>query len=145
MPHLDEERFYTISLGPSQSPSLRTNWYNPITNTAWVRAGFVNYKKGALNSQPQVIKFTRCLPMVGGSLRVRIRYFKRLYCPRYCHNVSLKRGHVFSQRRTCYEIHAGLVKCLWKHCFVQRVTPIYPEWTAQIAMSGYLLKRIRWI
>jgi hypothetical protein len=27
-------------------------------------------KKGALNSQPQVIKFTKCLPMVGGSLRV---------------------------------------------------------------------------
>jgi hypothetical protein len=29
--------------------------------------GFVNYKKGALDSQPQVIKFTSCLPMVGGS------------------------------------------------------------------------------
>ena len=26
-------------------------------------------KKGALDSQPQVIKFTSCLPMVGGSLR----------------------------------------------------------------------------
>ena len=32
--------------------------------------GFVNYKKGALDSQPQVIKFTCCLPMVSGSLRV---------------------------------------------------------------------------
>ena len=32
--------------------------------------GFVNYKKGALDSQPQVIQFTSCLPMVGGSLRV---------------------------------------------------------------------------
>jgi hypothetical protein len=32
--------------------------------------GFVNYKKGALDSQAQVIKFTSCLPMVGGSLRV---------------------------------------------------------------------------
>jgi hypothetical protein len=32
--------------------------------------GFVNYNKGALNSLPQVIKFTSCLPMVGGSLRV---------------------------------------------------------------------------
>jgi hypothetical protein len=32
--------------------------------------GFVNYKKGALDSQPQVIKFTSCLHMVGGSLRV---------------------------------------------------------------------------
>ena len=25
----------------------------------------VNYKKGALDSQPQLIKFTSCLPMVG--------------------------------------------------------------------------------
>jgi len=32
--------------------------------------GFVNYKKGTLDSQPQVIKFTSCLPMVGDSLRV---------------------------------------------------------------------------
>ena len=32
--------------------------------------GFVNYKKGALDSQPQVIKFTSYLPMVGGSLRI---------------------------------------------------------------------------
>jgi hypothetical protein len=31
---------------------------------------FVNYKKGALYSQPQVIKLTSYLPMVGGSLRV---------------------------------------------------------------------------
>jgi len=30
----------------------------------------INSKKGALNSQPQVIKFTSCLPMVGGFLRV---------------------------------------------------------------------------
>jgi hypothetical protein len=32
--------------------------------------GFVNYKKGALDSQPHVIKFTSYMPMVGGSLRV---------------------------------------------------------------------------
>jgi hypothetical protein len=31
---------------------------------------FVNNKKGALDSQSQVIKLTSCLPMVGGSLRV---------------------------------------------------------------------------
>jgi len=29
---------------------------------------FVNYKKGVLYSQPQVIKITSCLPVVGGSL-----------------------------------------------------------------------------
>jgi hypothetical protein len=32
--------------------------------------GFVNYKRGALDSPPQVIKLTNCLPMVGGSLRL---------------------------------------------------------------------------
>ena len=30
----------------------------------------VNYRKGALDSQLQVIKFNSCLPRVGGSLRV---------------------------------------------------------------------------
>ena len=32
--------------------------------------GFGNYKKGALDSPPQVIKFISCLPIVGGFLRV---------------------------------------------------------------------------
>ena len=32
--------------------------------------GFVDYKKGALDLQSQVIKFTSCLSMVGGSLRL---------------------------------------------------------------------------
>ena len=32
--------------------------------------GFVNYKKSALDPQPQVIKFTSCLLMVGGFLQV---------------------------------------------------------------------------
>jgi hypothetical protein len=32
--------------------------------------GFINYKKGAVDSQPQEIKFSRCFPMVGSSLRV---------------------------------------------------------------------------
>ena len=31
---------------------------------------FVNYKNGALESQPQVIKFTSCLSMVGSSFQV---------------------------------------------------------------------------
>jgi hypothetical protein len=35
------------------------------------------HSKGALDSQPQVIKFTSCLPMVGGSLRV-LRLLPRL-------------------------------------------------------------------
>ena len=46
-------------------------WHKPITDTVWVPLGFVNLVfKGALDSQPHVIKFTSCLPMVGGSLRV---------------------------------------------------------------------------
>jgi hypothetical protein len=36
----------------------------------WVRARLCKLqKKGALDSQPQVIKFTSCLPMVCGSLQ----------------------------------------------------------------------------
>jgi hypothetical protein len=56
----------------AQWVGLHNNSYKPIsiTNTAWVRTLFVNYKIGALDSQPQVIKFTSCLPVVGGSLRV---------------------------------------------------------------------------
>ena len=42
----------------------------PITNTAWVQARLCTLQNGALDSQPHVIKFTICLPMVGGSLRV---------------------------------------------------------------------------
>jgi len=53
-------------------------WFNElgswITSLSSIRYGFappfVKYKYGALDSQPQVIKFTSCLPMVGGSLRV---------------------------------------------------------------------------
>ena len=59
-----------------------TGWLNEYrsldvtahTSLSPIRHGFtpiiVNYKKGALGSQPQVIKFTSCLPMAGGSLRV---------------------------------------------------------------------------
>ena len=54
----------------SQVVGLPNNSYKSITNTGWVRARLVNYKKGILDSQPQVIKFTSCLRMVGGSLRV---------------------------------------------------------------------------
>ena len=47
---------------------------DPHASLSPIRRGFapsfVNYKKGALDSQPQVIKFTSCLPRVGGSLQV---------------------------------------------------------------------------
>ena len=33
-------------------------------------SGFVNYKKDKLDSQPQLIKFTSCFPVVGGSLQI---------------------------------------------------------------------------
>jgi hypothetical protein len=43
--------------------------YKPKTNIQrGFVPGFVNYKKGALDLQLQMIKFTSCLPMVGGSL-----------------------------------------------------------------------------
>jgi hypothetical protein len=38
---------------------LPSNSYKPIRRG--FAPGFVNYKKGALDSQPQVIKFTSCL------------------------------------------------------------------------------------
>ena len=47
------------------------NSYKPITNTAWVRVWLCKLQKeGAHDLQSQVIKFTRCLPMVGASLQV---------------------------------------------------------------------------
>ena len=49
---------------------LPNNSYKPITNMLGFAPGFVNYQKDALDSQPQVITFTSCLPMVGGSLRI---------------------------------------------------------------------------
>ena len=33
----------------SKVVGLANNSYKPITNKAWVRAGFTNYKKGALD------------------------------------------------------------------------------------------------
>ena len=59
------------------------NKYNGTTVSAWqyihllkrrgFAPGFVNYKKGALDSHLQVTKFTSYLPMVGGFLRVLLR------------------------------------------------------------------------
>ena len=52
------------------------SWINLTTHTSLspirrgFAPGFVNYKKGALDSQPQMIKFTSFLPIAGGSLRV---------------------------------------------------------------------------
>jgi hypothetical protein len=59
---------YITSRGPDGSSK------SYITSLSPIRRGFtpsfVNYKKGALDLQPQVIKFTSSLPRVGGSLRV---------------------------------------------------------------------------
>ena len=52
-------------------PNNSYNFNKPITNIRHgFTPGFENYKKGAQDLQPQVIKFANCLPMVGGSLRV---------------------------------------------------------------------------
>jgi hypothetical protein len=47
---------------------LPSNSYKPIRRG--FAHGFVNYKKGALGSRLQVVKFTSYLPMIGGSLQV---------------------------------------------------------------------------
>ena len=60
--------------GPGWLNELGLDYLTTHTSLSPIRRGFapgfVNYKKGALDSPPQVIKFTSCLPMVGGSLRV---------------------------------------------------------------------------
>ena len=59
---------YTGGLGGSMSKVAGYTSLSPIQRV--FTPGFVNYKKGAFDSQPQVIKFSNCLPMVGGSLRL---------------------------------------------------------------------------
>ena len=55
------------------------NWIISQAHIQWgsggsIRRGFApcfaNYKKGAVDTQPQLIKITSCLPMVGDALRV---------------------------------------------------------------------------
>jgi hypothetical protein len=40
------------------------------TNAAYLDSALLLTHKGALDSQKQVIQFTSCLPMIGGSLRL---------------------------------------------------------------------------
>jgi len=63
--------FYILLCEPRWLNELGNNSYKPITNTAWARARLCKLqKKGALDSQLEVITFISCLPIVGGSLRV---------------------------------------------------------------------------
>jgi hypothetical protein len=73
--HTDTPLEIQLSTGEGSDPINRFNNVCPKKGLIWhvtleIQYGFVNYKKGALDSQPHVIKFTSCLPMVGGSLRV---------------------------------------------------------------------------
>jgi hypothetical protein len=65
---------YLMKVGARVAQRVRSLDLTAHTSLSPIRRGFApnfeNYKKGALDSQPQVIKFTSCLPMVGGSLRV---------------------------------------------------------------------------
>ena len=55
----------------SQVVELPNHSYQHIINTAWVPTRLCKLqKKDELDSQPQVIKITSCLRMVGGSLRI---------------------------------------------------------------------------
>ena len=93
-PALDRGGFVTISTNLSTVPWCPLQQNNILLNIASVTQssntaahtllvstslspiwrgfapGFANYKKGALDSQSQVIKLTSCLPLVGGSLRL---------------------------------------------------------------------------
>jgi hypothetical protein len=63
-----QKKIHGSSVSSLIQSSLLTAMWCVIVN--FFLCSFVNYKKGALDSQPQVIKLTSCLPMVGGSLRV---------------------------------------------------------------------------
>ena len=54
----------------SQVVGLPNNSYKPITNTARVRTRLCKLQKGCTRFAAATIKFTSCLLMVGGSLRV---------------------------------------------------------------------------
>ena len=61
---------WKITLHCTMVIGLPNNSYKHITIPCGFAPGFVNHKKGTLDSQQQVVKFFSCLPMVGGSLRV---------------------------------------------------------------------------
>jgi len=71
IPH--SKSLYNLILGPGWLNEL-VSYLTTHTSLSQIRRGFapsfVNYKTDALNSQPQVMKLTSCLPMVGGSLQV---------------------------------------------------------------------------
>ena len=54
----------------SQVVGLPNNSYKPITNMAWVCIRLCKLQKGCTRLAAKSDKFTSCLPMVGGSLRV---------------------------------------------------------------------------
>jgi hypothetical protein len=60
----------------SEVVGLPNNTYKPIAPS------FVNFKKGALDTQLQIIKFTSCLPMVGGT---NFSFGHRVVCPSSIH------------------------------------------------------------
>jgi hypothetical protein len=100
------------------------NSYKPITNAAWVRARLCKLQKGALDSQPQVIKFTSHLPMVGGSLRV-LRFLPPLKLVAIMERIVLFRWllYIFS--------FVGLILCV--------VSLVLPYWItfSTPAISGH--------
>jgi hypothetical protein len=69
--------------------------------------GFVNYKKGALNSQPQVIKFTSCLASSSTKtgrhditeilLKVALNTIKQTYVNKSTYKQSVRRSLSINQ------------------------------------------------
>ena len=79
--------------------------------------GFVNYKKGALDSQLQVIKFTSCLPMVGGSLLVLPASSTTKTGHHDIAEILLKVAlkHQKKSNQSCHDIAEILLKVALKH------------------------------
>jgi len=63
---------------------------------------------------------------------------------RYCHNAPLKSKHDFTQGRTCYEIHVGFVKCLWKRFCSNGNTDGYIIMMSRIAKWSWFLTWPLW-
>jgi hypothetical protein len=63
--------YFTIGQYNQDNTIISLSWYFTIghKNKGNIRIS-LNYQKGALDSRPQVIKFTSYLPRAGGSLRV---------------------------------------------------------------------------
>ena len=94
------------------------------------RPGFVNYKKAALDSQPQVIKFTNCLSRPWSVVLSRYSGFfqHQNWSPRYSWNIAESGVNTKNQsiclqvylNRWAYEDNVVGMTCLWQVYQIKR-------------------------